>query len=163
MQMTIDGFMRPTLPEQTDTLAQARADLRSRLDDGVTCPCCGTFARRYKRKLTLPMVKWLAWLVGRWAPLHRWVDVRESTVRGGDYGKLVYWGLVEQRPNDDKSKRTSGMWRPTDRGIAFMDARLTVPSHAFVYDGNVEGFTDVQVSIDDVAGAFDYSELMGGA
>ena len=164
MQMTIDGFMAPTLPEQTDTLAQARADLRSRLDDGSTCPCCGQYSRRYKRKLTKPMVAWLAWLVKSWRRRsHGWVDVRESTVRGGDYGKLVYWGLIEQRPHDDGSKRTSGMWRPTDRGIAFMDGALSVPSHVYVYGGTAEGFTESSVTVDDVVGAFNYAEMMGGA
>ena len=63
MQMTIDGFMAPPEPEQTDTLTRARADLQSRLADGVTCPCCDQYAKIYRRPLNANMAIFLCSLV----------------------------------------------------------------------------------------------------
>ncbi len=40
---------------QRDTLAEAIAEVRAKLDDGVTCPCCKQFAKRYRRKIHATM------------------------------------------------------------------------------------------------------------
>ena len=42
------------------TLADAVSHLKANLDDGLHCPCCGQYARRYKRSLyrTCPRGGW---------------------------------------------------------------------------------------------------------
>lgn len=147
----------------TDTLAEARDTLRANLDDGSKCPCCDQFARRYKRKLNSDMARSLILIVDEY--LHEphdtsWVDIQEIDVRGGDYAKLRHWGLLESRPNDDDTKRTSGLWRPTELGIDFAQGRARMPSHVYIYNNKVDGFTDSTITIREALGdAFDYAEL----
>lgn len=149
---------------EPNSLETAIAHVFSNRNEGVECPCCGQFAKIYRRALNSQMACWLIWLVreAERAPEGPgWVDVKRSPVRGGDYAKLVHWGLIEQCPNDNDAKRTSGLWRPTDHGVAFALGRVQVPSHVYIYANKVEGFANKFIGIEDALGArFDYAELM---
>lgn len=134
---------------------------------GVACPCCGQFCKVYRRKLYATMASWLIWLVRTHETRQDWIHVTEGPPqRGGDFAKLTYWKLIVQRPLDAADhllKRTSGFWKPTDRGRAFVYGRINVPSHALVFDDRVLGFTDETVSIQEALGKrFDYNTLMQG-
>ena len=170
MQMTIDGFMAPTLPEQTDTLAQARADLRSRLDDGSICPCCDKYARRYRRRFNSTMSRSLIWLVRSWEAKgsEGWIDVPAVAprwvVRSNQLPTIRWWSLAERPPNDDPLLKHSGLWRPTKNGVAFAHRRTHIQDTAVTYNGNVEAISGAYVDIVDTLGIrFNYAEMMGGA
>ena len=157
------------------TLAQARAALRDQLDDGATCPCC---ARRYHRRLNAGMAVALIALVrvardsdDGWAhaaQVQRWIVGRLAAAPAhptGELGKLVHWGLVEQRERDDDDTggRTSGYWRPTGLGTLFACDKQHVPSHVRLYNGQCEGLDGDWITIETALGRrFSYSELMGG-
>ena len=164
----------------TTTIAQAKDWLRLRADKGARCPCCKQYVKIYKRVLGSQMARWLIWLVRTFeqlpeyaptmlanppAPLRKigWVDIRQSPVRGGDYAKLVHWGLVEQKQNNsEKDTKDSGLWRPTFRGIDFVHRRIMVPSHVYLYDNIKLKEEPRKIMIDDALGKkFSYSELMG--
>jgi hypothetical protein len=154
---------------QEDSLSAARAQVLSNLDKGGTCPCCAQFAKAYKRALNAPMAVWLIWLVRAYEREPRWYDFREGPTLqarkgGGDFAKLVHWGLILMAPNDVMpNKRTSGLYRPTARGLAFVHGHVTVPSHVKLYDNKVIGWSDGQATIQDALGeSFDYAELMRG-
>jgi hypothetical protein len=54
------------------------------------------------------------------------------------------------------------MYRPTERGIAFAEGRLSVPSHVDLLCGEVIGFWPDAVDVRDALGdRFSYDELMG--
>jgi hypothetical protein len=143
------------------TLQQAIDYVQQGLDKGVTCPCCNQYCKLYKRALNSGMALWLIELVKKHEHAQDWVDVRTIDLRGGDYAKLVHWGLTENKSNDDLTKRTSGFWRPTQDGIDFAYKRLQVLSHVMLYNNIVVEFDGDYITIDEALGEkFDYSELM---
>ena len=147
------------------SLEDAKRELRERLDEGVTCPCCGQYAKRYRRKLNSSMSAALCWMCGQ--ARDAWIDVPlvapSWVLKAREYPKLAMWGLIEERPKKEGSKaRTSGIWRITPLGADFVRGCTEVPAYVFVYNGEVEGFTDRTTYIRKaLSDRFDYAELMG--
>jgi hypothetical protein len=112
------------------------------------------------------MARCLIWLVRRYCETNTWIDVPKEAPRfvvaaGGELAKVSHWGLAKLKQNEDNKKRTSGIWKPTKKGIAFVHRGMSVPKYVFIYNNEVSGFSEEQT---DVVGAlgkkFDYSELM---
>lgn len=145
------------------SLEGAKQWLRARFDDGADCPCCGQFVKRYRRKLNSNMVRFLVSLgKAQRSSGEPWVDYRDCAFRGRDYNQIAHWGLAETAPlSSDSEKRTSGMWRATELGFAFLEGRERVPSHCYIYNGSALGFSEELISIHEATGShFDFSELM---
>lgn len=177
----------------TATVAEAKDWLRLRAGKGARCPCCKQYVKIYKRPLGSQMARWLIWLVRTWEWQLRlpagnrnsqghginyhwlpgaWVDIKGSPVRGGDYAKLIHWGLVEQKPHvpgkkngsPSRDTRDSGMWRPTFKGLDFVYRRTMVPSHVLLYDNIKLGEELHLISIEDALGKkHSYTELMNAS
>mgnify|MGYP003108747720 FL=1 len=150
---------------QKNAVEVAREELFDKLDQGVTCPCCGQFAKRYKRKLNSSMAAALCWM---WAHARdAWIEVPlvapSWVLKAREYPKLAWWGLIEEKPRQEGSKaRTSGVWRVTPLGAEFVRGCSDVAMYAFVYNGEVQDFTDRTTDIRHALGdRFDYAELMG--
>lgn len=145
------------------TVTSAKNWLRAHAERGAICPCCKQYVKIYRRALGTQMARWLIWLVRSWehTPMH-WIDVKESPVRGGDYAKLLHWGLVEQKqPSRDSDTKDTGLWRPTHLGIDFVMRRTRVPSHVYIYNNNRLKFEAHTVDIVEALGKrFSYKELM---
>ena len=138
-----------------ESLGEAIQHLQAHLDEGVKCPCCGQFAKRYKRSLYKGYIQWLIWLIQVTGKGAEWADVRNTPphlARNGDYAKLQWWGFVESQ-----GKR-SRMWKPTREGFWFVQGKIRVPKYAFVYDNVVEGYSPETVSVVEALGerGFDY-------
>jgi hypothetical protein len=60
---------------------------------------------------------------------------RQNRSGGGDFAKLRHegWELAEQHINTDSRKRTSGIWRITDRGRDFVEGKISIPSHLDIW------------------------------
>lgn len=128
---------------------------------GIICPCCGQLAKVYRRSITRSMAKVMVAMydANREEPTG-WRDVPEvlrltpylrgPASQGGDWGKLVYWGLVERWAEDrgDGSTRC-GKARLTDLGISFLRRKATVQRYAYVYDSECVGLGGPDVGIDD--------------
>lgn len=120
----------------------------------------------YERTIYRSLAKWLCQLVVRYQREPRWYSTGEPwsllACRGtGDIAKLRYWGLIEKKPNDDPKKKHSGLWRPTDDGIAFVRGGKMVPRNVQICDGRFVGLCGEPVSISDcLKEEFDYSKLM---
>lgn len=149
-----------------DTLLQAKANLEANLDKGGACPCCGQHAQRYRRKLNSGMARALVEIWLRQKNTRRWVrvEVLVAALRvSPELGKLRWWGLVETKENDDAKKRTSGSWRLTEKGQAFLRDLVKVPSHAVVFNNQLERLEGKEIGIREALGSkFDYAELMAG-
>jgi len=92
------------------------------------------------------------------------IDIKKLDVRGGDYAKLRYWGLIKQlRNTEERSGTRSGLWRVTDIGVAFANNESSVTGIAIVYNDECERLTGDQVTIVGALGKkFSYEELMSG-
>ena len=164
-----------------DTLADARTTIeqvKAGAAEAARCPCCDQFCKLYKQKLYSTMAAFLVKLVREHEKVRQassqdqrseiWIDVRSSeyfrdVTRNGNYAYLLHWGLVRQMENDDPKVRTTGMWQPTIRGIDFVNGRIRVSSHVYIFDNKVQSFEETQTTIQAALGKrFDYSELMEG-
>lgn len=153
-------------PKLTDTIETAKEYLHENWREGVDCPACSQLVKLYKRKLTSGMAK---------ALIRLYLEANKSTtefihitqlghLNGGEFAQLKRWGLILDEPNDDTTKRTSGMWSITKKGVSFVQGKLEVPKYIFTYNMlNIE-VSEEKTDIRDALGnKFDYEELMQGA
>lgn len=163
------GLFDATAPiaktEKKTTLSAARAQVFALLPQGSRCPCCDQFAKRYKRSISGAVSRSLIKMFLEYdRDYFHITSIRSSG--GGDFAKLRYWGLVEEKEKDGaKDTRTSGFWRLTDSGVLFVNNELTVPKYVYTYNGIVSSFSEgITVTIEQTLGKkFSYSELMGYA
>jgi len=67
---------------------------------------------------------------------------------GRDFSILKHWNLVESKPaNSDEDKRTSGMYRLTDSGKAFVLGTIAKPKYVYVFNNKVIETSDTVVVI----------------
>jgi hypothetical protein len=156
------------------TLSQARErTLSEAADGGVVCPCCGRFLKVYRRRLHAEMARFLIRLYGlnRLNPGRVWRSTREVLgARGGnkastDATYLVHWGLVERAPAENPAGAPAGSFRLTPLGVAFVEARATVPSHVSLLNNEpvITGHVRAEVTIRSALGRrFNYDDLMIG-
>ncbi len=142
------------------------------LKKGVVCPVCGRFSKVYARKLNSSMA-WTLLLMydfyRKEGNLRKWLKVESylkslpdvPTSLRGDFPKLRYWGLIVQKEGEVEGVKT-GLYKITEKGIAFCEGRIKVSKVAFVLNKVLKGFSDEQVSISECLGdRFDYKELIG--
>ena len=155
-----------TIDRAVDVL---RGRIDSKLDDGIRCPCCDKYVKRYRRKFNASMARSLIWLVREWqAGRHTagWIDVPNSAprwlLRTNQLPTVRWWGLIERADNEDETVKHSGWWRPTRKGELFAEHRIMIPKTAITYNGEVTGFDDELCWVDECLGVkFNYSDLMG--
>ena len=126
------------------------------------CPCCAQNVWKYRSRIYAPMAVALCDLVRIFKSTNYWVHVKElrGYNGGGDFAKLVRWGLIFQKANEDSGKRSSGCWMPTQKGIDFVERKITVVKYLLCFNNTVLGEAGKQVSIIDALGRkFNYSEL----
>jgi hypothetical protein len=143
------------------TLAMAKAWLSDRLDKGAHCPCCGQFARIYRRQINAAMARTIIAMYHHDA--HDFMHLPTVAGYGGDAAKLVYWGLIEEEALIRADGGRAGWWRLTSDGRAYVLGQLKVPQYAAVYDGRLlpDSPHGPPRDIRDALGKrFDYSELM---
>jgi len=147
------------------TIADVKRKVKDRLEtgDAFSCPACGQTCKIYKRKLNAMQAHFLVWLVQRYEQLRDWIDVPKEYPHkiGGEYGKLRHWSLAELHPNDDDTKRTSGLWRPTALAVDFVYDRITVPKYVYLYNNEIHSISPDRIGIREALGdKFDYAEIM---
>lgn len=165
------GYSEPVSGDST--LREARRLLRARLvAGGGECPCCRQLAKVYKRKLSSSMGYALV-LIYRYFEVYTdeaWLHVPTYlngfgvVARGGDWSKLVFWGMIEERPEDrEDGCKHAGHWRITEKGKRFVRKVETAPKHLFFYNGQCVALSAEQTFIDEALGNhFHYDELMRG-
>lgn len=132
-------------------------------EEGYSCPTCGRFVKRYRRKLHAEMARFLIKLYRETIknPGKTWFLTRklypESIKAATDGSYLVHWGLVEREDG------RSGSYRITRRGKTFAAGDSTVRKKIVMLCGNFEGFDGPRIDIHQALGSkFDYYELMHG-
>lgn len=139
---------------------------RTRLLSGekMTCECCGRYAQVYQRRIhtsiALQLIE-LYKLGGTYDHVHASRLIPKGVSGAGDLSKAKYWGLIEEKPSDGRTK-SSGFWMLTDLGLQYVTDRARVPYIAYVYDDKVLGFSERLCGIREaLKEKFDYQELMG--
>lgn len=141
---------------------------------GGRCPCCNQWVQQYRRTITSSMGAALIYIhtYFRSPNANEWLHVPNHLsrvyggvgVRGGDWAKLRYWNLLEEKSDEiraDGSKRV-GFWKITPLGNDFVRGFATVPRFADVYNGEVVNIYGPPVTIREVLKTrFNYDELMG--
>jgi hypothetical protein len=148
-------------------IADAHKFIKENREDGCICPCCGKVAKVYKRKLNSGMcieLITLYKLTKRSATNTFFHHTKFAKVTGGEISKLVNWGLVVEKTKDDEditNDRISGYWKITKKGINFVENRITVKSHVYLYNNELLGFSSLNANIIDCLGKkFSYHKLM---
>lgn len=151
------------------TVRDARTYLNAQLDQGkaAKCPCCTQTVKVYPRRIYSTMSRGLIELYKMDHIKEDYYHISEiESMRksgGGDFAKLVYWGLVEEMPKDaaQTKQRTSGYWKITMMGKKFALDQLKVAEIVDVYNGKPLRMRGSPVGIKDTLGKdFDYEELM---
>ena len=151
----------PAVPEPEMEEEQERLALHAR--EGTTCGICGQYVKIYPRKLNSNMVSFLISLYHGWRRTSRdWVHHSDCFHVGRDYPYVATWRLAKLKPNsEDSTKRKSGLWKPTKRGRLFIKNKRVVPSHVFMFNNKVVGWSDKNIDVLDALGnKFNYKELM---
>ena len=160
------------------TLQDAATWVQERVRRGAVCPCCDQMAKLYKRKLNSSMAFALVLIRQAFLTQTDWLHVPEyltkvcrnsryakysATTRGGDWSKLVHWKLIvpmNDETRGDGSTRV-GFYKVTDLGIDFVDGRVSVPKHAFLYAQKCIRMSEDKTTISEALGdKFNYGELM---
>lgn len=126
-----------------------------------TCPCCKQLVKVYKRLINKGMVADLSALHILSAP-DEYMHINDFTRphSNREIGNLKWWGLVERMPSDNRDKKSSGMYRITQKGRDFIQGKVMVRKYALVYNSECLGFDGGMVLVTDCDKNFSYSELM---
>ena len=160
----LDDRITPTKAENLHTLEEAREFVKENRAEGVACPCCDKLVVEYKRSCHAEAAAFLVQLVGRYNRKPRWYHTKDILRAKGknstDAAYLVHWGLMERKDAEDDGRR-GGMYRPTDKGIAFAMGLTKVPRYAILYNNKVLRWSENMVDIRQaLAKRFNYHELL---
>ena len=153
-------------------LSEAQGALVEGLRHGTHCQCCGRWSQIYDHSLNKAMVRSLGWLVrasseSRLGVGNGWVDVPNSApkwlTRTNQLPTTANWRLCERMANDDPKKKKSGIWRPTEKGKAFMSGEILIPARVATLFGNVVAYSREMISVNSVLPNFSYAALMNGS
>lgn len=144
-----------------ETIKEGKSYLRQNFKNGISCPCCGQFVKQYKRKLNSVMARGLIKLVNLERGFHHVGKILINTTGSGDFSKLKYWGLIEEKENFDKTKKASGFWKITEKGVRFAKGEIYLPKYVNIYNTNFLGFSKDKTDIvESLGNKFNYNELI---
>jgi hypothetical protein len=129
--------------------------------DGIICPVCDQKSKIYLRRIHRPIAIMMIMMYRLTGPLFGYLHTNVLAMKcvqagfrintqGGDFVKLVYWGLIAKpsRPAIKTATKDEGFWRLTPEGVAFVTRKLSVPRLALVRDGKFLGFRGDEVTIE---------------
>jgi len=150
---------------ENEQLAQMRDNWEVVIEgDGGHCPCCGRWGKVYRRALNAPMARALLWLTHEPHRGDGWTHVPSNApqwlLRSMGLPKLQLGGLAENAVTKTQLE-SSGLWKPTLKGIRFADDMGAVPKYVYVYDNTVRGFEGPDIGIEEALGSkYNYVEIM---
>lgn len=147
----------------TATIAEAKEQLKENWLKGEKCPCCNQFVKLYKIKISGQAVRDLLRLcVITGGDTSEYKHINDfSNLASRSFSKLAHWGLVTDELNEDTTKRTSGMWSITEKGVQFARKQTEVPKYAYLYNSQCKAMSPETVGVVEALGhKFDYEELM---
>lgn len=138
------------LAARTGSTHQTVHDLAKKAVDGAICPCCGSKVQVYPRQINKGQVKTLQDLCRRFGKSDRFKS-NQINARGGDYAKLVAFGLLK--------KFDDGTWSITQHGFDFAAGLRSVSRYAFFFFGEHVGLSAEASKVVDQAGGFSLDSI----
>lgn len=134
------------------TIQEGKDYIRKNINGGVICACCEQVIRITKSTPTKKAISSLCNLVMQFqknqTPLHItkfYVDIKDR-----NFPWLVWWELVKRVDNIDETKRTSGIYYPTQKGIDFVFNKIKIHKYVNRLMGNIIGYDEPLIGIHDV-------------
>jgi hypothetical protein len=141
------------------------------LKKGYRCQHCGSYVKRYRRKLTSSMAAALLLFHKELVKNRRadWIHFQSflstlnlkpglaSSLHGGMTAMLRFWGLLEKHP------QFRGQFRITRQGHQFVQGKIKVPKYAHIYNNRKLKDEGPEVEFQETLSSdnkFDYNELM---
>lgn len=149
----------PTFPGDDSLIRRIRNSwLKAIAGDGAICPCCDRHGKVYRLRLHQTFALALRWIYLN-GDENGWVNVQNKgprvILKSKNYGMLAHWGLIES------FGKRSGVWRVTEKGKAFGAGLITVPASAFIYNDEVVGFSEEEITFRGCfKETFDFDEMM---
>lgn len=142
------------------TVREAIAKIVTNVEKGTHCPCCGQFAKAYRRRIRGNHARFLFDVARLSTEESPWVHYKSCYFAGRDYAYLSHYGLAETKPRE-------GLWKITAQGIAFISGKARIPAWILVFNNHVVARADRDDEQIDIraclsSGGFDYDELMYG-
>ena len=159
------------------TIEEARREIfaEETFRKGSICPLCSRKVQLKKLSISRSQIGCLMMLYRLHLNNNDWEryfhmsdDINVPVFVGGNWAKLRYWGLIEEKAKqrgDGKDTLRSGFWRLTDKGKAFLKNLTVVPKYITLYNAEFRGFKDENdtISVKDVFDKkkdFSYSEVV---
>jgi hypothetical protein len=174
-----------SLDVNTTTVQQAKDWLNENIMKGAKCPCCNQKAKVYKRFVTEKQAALLI-LLHRTFPVGTVLDINNFVsslqpqelvvyiLKGREWGKLKYWGLLEEVPVTKELRKKYGETYPhavgkgkrvsfhrlTETGAAFVQG-APIYKFVYVYDDVVRGWDQNTTAtiVEALSTKFDYTTL----
>lgn len=141
------------------------------------CPCCARRARinRLRIHSTLALMLCRLYYISQreWGEPQSWVHIEAFKPKqrtGNDFSIVKHWWLAEpKRAALGEDKASSGMWRLTDAGAAWVEAAAgaRIPKYAYVLDDRVLSFSPELITLKEALNnKFSYEDLkahLGGS
>lgn len=138
---------------------------------GERCPRCNQWAQKYHRNINDAMVLGLLACVTIFKKSNDWVHYNDIDKivfdrhgkKPAEFSKLRFWGFIIKCPNDNPRKKSSGYWKPTETGIAFLRGETKAMKRAWLYDNKLVDWEGPQITVmEALSKKFDYQKLMKG-
>jgi hypothetical protein len=146
------------------SVEEAKTWVKTNSKTGCICPCCNRLVKIYKRKLNSGMAQELIDLYSlSFNDLETkfYHHTQFAKVSGGELSKLTHWGLVCEKQNTIDDKRTSGFWGITEKGILFVENKISVEKYIYLLDAELISYSKETTNIIESLGSkFNYPELM---
>ena len=137
---------------------------------GWVCPICERKAKKYPRRFNKGMLKCLIAIAEfdqklttddplRWIHFEKLLESDKLRDLRGNYSDLRYWGLVEslsRLEGIEKDGSNRGFWRMTAKGYAFLDNKIQIEEHVYIYNSKVVDRGKKMIWAKDVEDYFDW-------
>jgi hypothetical protein len=133
---------------------------------GAHCPVCDKWGKINVVIVNESQALSLLWMSRTTIKENDYIDMQKTpprfVLKSRSYHHLAKWGLIEKPPkNNDKTKKSDGLWRVTEKGFLFLNNRLRIPNKVFFYNKEIEGWGEQLIYFKDCFGKhFDYEEVM---
>ena len=107
------------------------------------------------------MAIFLISLVKLYLKHQRPIHFKECDFGSRNYPYVAKWDLAHTEKSEDKAKKTSGYWIPTQKGIDFVRDETVVPEYKEMFNNQILGTSTKKINIKVALGTkFNYEELV---
>lgn len=123
--------------------------------ESAVCPFCGHKSIEYTHSFNKGLAAFLYKLRKHNRPC-KTDDLDLTYSQRTNSQKLRYWGLAIPYINDQEAKKKRGVWQITQKGIDFVEGRISIQRQAIVRENKVVRFKGKHIYFCDVYEGYQY-------